>query len=128
MASQTSPAAPRLETPWLTALISQTGVEPVNLFEHLPREYGSHQAFQESGLYLFPSALNPAYTTQLTQELTPIVGDIAKASNTTKVTKVAQYASFQAVSSNRCSCKYRLHGSSKTIAVSPWGRCFLVAA
>ena len=98
MASQTSPAAPRLETPWLTALISQTGVEPFNLFDYLPREYGNHKAFQESGLYLFPNALNPAYTARLAKELEPIFGDISKVSNTTKTTKVADYASFQAVS------------------------------
>ena len=115
MASQTSPAAPRLETPWLTALISQAGVEPVNLFEHLPREYGNHPAFQESGLYLFPNALNPAYTAQLTQELEPIFGDIAKVSNTSKTTKVADYASFQAVSSNRCSCKYNYTGAARQL-------------
>ena len=115
MASQTSPAAPRLETPWLTALISQTGVEPVKLCEHLPREFGNHPAFQESGLYLFPNALNPAYTAQLTQELTPMFGDIAKASDATKSTKVAQHASFQAVSSNRCSCKYNYTGAARQL-------------
>ena len=88
-------ATGQLETPWVQALTACCGVEPINLFQQLP-EYDNHDEFQESGLYLFPSALNAAVAGNLTEQLEPIFDDICNAEFRSKV---ANNKSFQAVSS-----------------------------
>ena len=99
-------AVGQLETPWLQALTACCGVEPIDLFQQL-LAYDNHDEFKESGLYLFPSALNAAVAGNLTEKLKPIFDDICNAEFRSKV---ANNKSFQAVSSKRCSCRYNYAG------------------
>ena len=95
----------RLVTPWLQALTERCGSAPLDLFSHLPPDCASRVEFQESGLYLFPNALNAAIAGNLTEKLTPISHDICDV-DFSKRSKVANYISFQTASSKRCSCAY----------------------
>ena len=104
----------RLVTPWLQALTERCGSAPLDLFSHLPPDCASREEFRDSGLYLFPGAASGQFAEKLTDELKPIFKDIHSIDGSHR-SKVANYQSFQGVSSMRCSCKYNYEGAAKQL-------------
>ena len=101
-------------TPWLHALSERFG-PPHDLFAGMPADLGAREEFQQSGLYLWRQAVSPTVTTNLAQQISPIMTDIYKVKWSHKPTEMSTYASFQATSSARCSCKYNYTGASKQV-------------
>ena len=102
-----------LVTPWVSALSELTGEQPIDLLSFWPA-LRSRPEFQESGLFLWRNKLDEQGLQRLTDKLKPIMHDI-HAVDYSKRMNVANYKSFQAVSSARCSCKYNYAGAGKQL-------------
>jgi len=64
-------------TPWLHALSARFG-PPHDLFAGMLADLGAREEFQQSGLYLWRQAVSPKLTTNLAEQISPIMTDIYK--------------------------------------------------